>query len=305
MADGTAHAKAILIGEHFVLDGVPAIALSLPGMQTRVRWRDDGAALHLSQRLQAALGPAQAQTLSMLRLAAELAGAPARGEVDVRSSVPIGRGFGSSGALAVAALRAFGGGDWPAQKLLDAARQIEAVVHGHSSGLDPATAMADGAAIAFRNGAVQRRIAPQASPALQRARWLLTDVGEAPSTGAAIARARAARERLGPEATKALRDRVAAAAAQAERGLLDGAPEAIATAMRDNDAALRGLDVVDDRMARRIATLQALGALAAKQSGAGLGGLVLALAPDPAVATLLRDRLADDGATSWILEICP
>lgn len=43
---------------------------------------------------------------------------------------------------------------------------------------------------------------------------------------------------------------------------------------------------------------------AAKQSGAGLGGLVLALAPDPRVAATLRAQLDAGGLPSWTVETC-
>ena len=302
---GVAHAKAILVGEHYVLDGVGAVALSLPGMRTEVRWAEDTGALRLAPNVRTTLGEdASQQTLSMLeRVCAATETAPT-GEVDVRSSVPIGRGFGSSGALAVAALRARAGDRMGAQALLDAARAVEAVVHGASSGLDPAAAMADGAAIRFADGRLLETIVPPATDPMQRARWVLCDVGPAPSTGVAIAAARAARERLGSERCAALRTQVQAAADAAADGLRRGEPGAIAVAMRQNDAALRPLDVVDDRMAVIIERLLAGGALAAKQSGAGLGGLVLALAPDPRVAATLRAQLDAGGLPSWTVETC-
>ena len=327
---GEAHGKAILIGEHWVLAGAPAIALALPSWTTTVHWGGEG---ELRLGTTGALDPnAAAATLAMLREACRLlAGATAtttatgtttaagtttattnddpiaRGEVSIHSTVPMHRGFGSSAAFAVAALRALADrlGLAPDDATIwAAARAVENVVHGSSSGLDPAAAMADGNAVRFQGGQPRGAITPLATDAMRSARWLLLDVGAAPSTATAVARAKAARAAMPEPRHEALWHATAAAAAAAEDALLRGDPVALGAAMDAADAALRPLGVVDARLDEAIAVVRAAGALGAKQSGAGMGGVVLALAPNAAIADTMRTAAAPCAAATWMLEIC-
>lgn len=314
---GAAHGKAILIGEHWVLAGVPALALALPSWTTQVRWGDEGPLrLAADSPLDA---EAAASSLTMLRAAcAELAAHAGlavdvkvellgRGEVAIASTVPMHRGFGSSAAFAVAALRALADREGAAllpDQVWAAARAVENVVHGSSSGLDPAAAMADGAAVRFQGGAPRGAIRPAVTPAMRDARWVLLDVGAAPSTATAVARAKAARAAMPEPFHEALWHATATAAAQAEAALVCGDPVALGAAMDAADAALRPLGVVDARLEAAIEAMRAAGALGAKQSGAGMGGVVLALAPDATIADTMRSAGAQCAAATWMLEIC-
>lgn len=314
---GAAHGKAILIGEHWVLAGVPALALALPGWTTTVRWSDDGP-LRLAPGH--ALQPSTADsTLTMLReacaqmaaigAAEELGTATdlATGEVTIASTVPMHRGFGSSAAFAVAALRALAdrrGLAVAPEQIWAAARAVENVVHGSSSGLDPAAAMAEGGAVRFQQGRPGGVIVPAATEAMRAARWVLLDVGAAPSTATAVARAKAARAAMPEPRHEALWHATATAAAAAEAALLRGDPSALGAAMDAADAALRPLGVVDARMDETIAAVRDAGALGAKQSGAGMGGVVLALAPNAVIADTMRNAAADWTADTWTLETC-
>ena len=67
--------------------------------------------------------------------------------------------------------------------------------------------------------------------------------------------------------------------------------------------ALLPLGVVDDRMAAVLAAAMYAGALAAKQTGAGLGGTLIALVPNQAAAEQLIRTLQPDIATAWVLPI--
>ncbi len=319
---GRACGKVIVVGEHFVLDGAEALAMPLPNFWTEVTWTPSRQPLSIDSdhSLSAA---AETDALRMLRAAAIHAGISPLGEVVVRSTVPLHRGFGSSAALAVAALRAArqlrdkpekpglqadisdavdDTHDRDDADLIGAARAVENVVHGSSSGLDPATAMGDGAVV-FRDGKVLARVRPH--PSLRDARWVLCDVGQAPSTGEAIGRANAARQRMGAEKTAALVARIGAATQDVIRGLREGELTFIARGMRDAASCLEAIDVVDARM--RLAMTRSLdaGALAAKQSGAGLGGATLALAPNAEIAEIIARHHREANLPTWTLEIAP
>ncbi len=297
---GQAHGKAILIGEHWVLTGCEAIALSLTAWWTRVDWSGDGPLHLLTEDGQ----PGDAKSLQMLEQAAAQLEVAAQGTARVTSNLPMHRGFGSSAAFAVAALRALAARQdrsLEGDALLQAARSVEAIAHGRSSGLDPAAAMSGGGAVLFAEG---RRVGEVAiGAALSEARWVLCDVGRAPPTAEAVAIARAARAAMGTSQDAALQRATADAAQAAASALRDGDGAGLGAAMNAAGDALVPLGVVSPAMRRAIDALRAAGALGVKQSGAGLGGAVLALAPDPALAATLCAAVADCTAERWVLPV--
>lgn len=308
---GHGHGKAILAGEHFVLDGATAVAIPLLAFRTEVRFEASketpSVALAAGKSRELSTSDTE-QAVAMLARALELAGASLGVKAAIESTVPLRRGFGSSAALAVAAVRAAWShadrGEPPADLWLRQARDIEALVHGTSSGLDPAAAMGRGA-VAFRDGQVRRTIDAQPTTAWCRARWVLVDLGPGPATSAVIHRASQARRRMPAAALGDLVARADSAARAAIAGLSAGDPRAVAEAMMEAGACLERIDVVDERMRTCIAATVEAGALATKQTGAGLGGALLALAPDAETADTVCHRMAALAATTWIVETFP
>src|SRR3954467_3506260 len=119
-AQASAHAKAVLIGEHFVLPaetktgprlpGTPALVIPIPGLLTRVE-------LSLAAQPEfEATAPGftmNPQARSLMQASLERAAEAHDWNLDARpllvsaeSSIPISRGFGSSAAFSVALCRA-------------------------------------------------------------------------------------------------------------------------------------------------------------------------------------------------------
>ncbi len=324
---GQGHGKAILVGEHFVLDGATALATGLPGFVTRVglrsvreddRWtpiaargslrfltKSEGFASPPQHTLSAPGSEELQASLQMVEMALERAGAPLAADIVVSGNVPLGRGLGSSAAFAVASVRAawrFASLTAPAETVgREVAREMETIVHGQSSGLDPAAAWSD-ALVLFRDGVIQRG-QPPAQGAIAQARWLIVDLGAAPATRTAIARANEARTRMGGAQLSVLVADVDCAANRAFAALLGDDVDGLAEAMATAAAALNHLDVVDERMRSVLARCLDAGALAAKPTGAGLGGALLALAPTAAIAETVRAGLGTTVRACHILEI--
>lgn len=193
---GSASGKAIVVGEHYVLDGALALAMALPTLQTQVTWtktQDNPSTLQIEPPPKCPLSAMQT-----LLDAAQMYELKGQWRVEITSNLPIGRGLGSSAALCVAALRAVR--QICASKpndalLLQQARALESLFHGSSSGLDPAAASSDGALL-FENGQIVRSLLIH--PNLASARWILLDLGNALSTKTAIACADLHRAALGP-----------------------------------------------------------------------------------------------------------
>ena len=305
-ATGHGHGKTILIGEHHVMDGARALAIGLAPFRTDVTLtRGTPGALRIT--LEDAVDALVAQdTRQMFQAAAEAAGLDAEVQVQITSTVPMRRGLGSSAALAVAAVRAA----WQladraeptGAALLEAARTCESVVHGRSSGLDPAAA-AGTDPVLFQSGQVLQRV--RVAPSLATARWLLVDLGASVPTRDAIAIAMHHRRELGAPAVQALNDQTSAAADQARQALETGDLTRLAIALRSAGEAMEPLGVVNDAMRDALEAMRAAGALAAKQTGAGMGGMLLALCPSEAEAQAVVAAIAPRIRAHWTLSIHP
>ena len=159
MPSGSASGKVILLGEHAVVYGVPALVVGIePGAVARADPRP-GARLASCLALQTR-GPtgasvhtlAQAhhdtdvgRAFSALLDACEAEGAVS---VDARTDLPAAAGLGCSAALGVAIARALSPG-LPPESIVDRATAWERVFHGNPSGVDTAAA-ARGGCLMFR-----------------------------------------------------------------------------------------------------------------------------------------------------------
>jgi mevalonate kinase len=292
---GRAGGKVILLGEHVVVYGRPAIAAGLPiGLEVEVS-AGAGPALASDDPLLAA----DPRPLTLLVEATRLVGIdPARVVARVRSELPAGRGLGSSAALAVATLRALAtaaGRVLDRATELDAGRRLEAVFHGTPSGIDPAAAAL---ATCFR---FVRGEPPVVTPLRLAAPLpLVVAFGDRPrSTGAAVGglRARWEADRARHEA---LFDEVAGVVERGAAAAASGDLPALGRAFDDNQALLERLGVSSDEIAALVAAARRAGALGAKLTGGGAGGAVIALAQQPEE---LAAHLRGGGWTTLIARI--
>lgn len=292
MAVGLGHAKLILVGEHWVLDGARALAIGLPQMHTQVQLIPSE-----SDDL-----PTDAQAAQMLRAALSQVAWQRPLQVTITSNVPIRRGLGSSAALAVALVRAAHAlehrDELATREVAQRARELEALVHGQSSGLDPAAAAAGGTAVLFQQGAVldQPTIHAQLAPA----HWLVVDVGQGQPTRTAITLARQARDDMGDLRRHTLLASVTRAAEVAAEALRIGQLDQLALALRQAGDAIEPLGIVNEPLQLCRSLLLDAGALASKSSGAGLGGVTLGLFADAATAHRAQLAIADRGWASWV-----
>jgi mevalonate kinase len=281
-ARGRAGGKVILLGEHVVVYGRPAIATGLPlGLEAEVV-EGAGPALESAH----ADDP---RCATLVRDACALTGLdPQRVVVRVRSELPPGRGLGSSAALAVATLRACAaaaGRSFATEDELAHGRALEGVFHGTPSGIDPAAA-ALGRCFGFVRGEPPT-VTPLAPPV---ALPLVVAFGARPrDTGAAVGGLRARWE--ADRAThEALFDAVAAVVARGTESLLRGDLAGLGAAFDENQTLLERLGVSSDEIGALVAAARAHGAFGAKLTGGGAGGAVIALAADPeTLAARLRE----------------
>lgn len=142
---GQARGKLLLFGEHAVVYGHPALGFALP-LTTHVTLSDtkssgDSEGKALIDRLVQRWDPPHRKEWKQASWA-----------VRIQSTVPIGRGFGSSAALTGALARAWAQTLYPLpddDQLRQLAHQAEHEFHGHPSGVDTALALGQGL-LAFR-----------------------------------------------------------------------------------------------------------------------------------------------------------
>lgn len=272
-ASAFAPAKVILLGEHTVVYGEPAVAAALDrGLRVTVTL---AAAAEREPREQSGRDERERAVVELAAARFGLDGARVR--VEVQSDVPMGAGLGSSAALGVGLVRALGA---LARRPLAAAQaaalaaEIDCVFHGQASGVDVA-AVASGGVIWF-----ERFGEPQCAPIAlaQPLELVVGSSGEPRSTAGPVARLRARREaqpriydatfRLAGELVRAGRD-----------ALVRGDAEALGATMDALQGVLNGFGVSTPTLERMIHAARSAGALGAKLTGAGGGGAMIALAP--------------------------
>ena len=285
---GHACGKAILLGEHAVVYGFPAMAVGLDRgarahatplecgpSQLRVR----GWNLTVSEADQGHdLGRAFGALLAALRSDSGAAGPYA---VEVDASLPPGGGLGCSAAMGVAIARALD----PAvcgTALQDRAMAWERVFHGNPSGVD--------AAVAARGGCVLYRKGCALEPVRLRGTLHLCvgNTGTASSTKSmveAVARLRSRRSAVVEKCFQAVGVLVHSARVAIEAG----DRVALGRLMDLNQMLLGGLFVSTPEIEQMCSLARTAGAHGAKLTGAGGGGSVIALVSS---ATASDDVLA-------------
>jgi mevalonate kinase len=260
--------KLILCGEHAVVYGHPALAMAVD-LSTEVTVRPSGAtAIHSNPRLTEALTLAVGDT--------DLS-------VEIASNVPIGRGMGSSAALAVALVRAMAdaAGQPPpnAEEVFERAMPIERVFHGNPSGLDVAVS-ARGGVIRYRRGDPPLIEPIARTPAGQ---IVVLDTGLTGNTAQLVATVGAQRPDIDP-----ILARIGSIATMAVE-VLDHPPK-LGALLTENHRLLKEIGVSTPELDDLVAVALEAGAHGAKLSGAGGGGVVIALTDDPERILEAADR---------------
>lgn len=297
--------KVILLGEHAVVYGQPALAGALssgvtvttrPG-EGRLRvaaWNVD-----IDRHDPSPLGQAFAA------LVTRLGPAPSHGsdrpdldvDLDVEFQVPTSAGLGSSAALAVALCRALAKArrqELGTAAILDAAMAAETVFHGKPSGIDAAVAVHGGF------GRFTRAAGWMPTRAARPVPLVVGHTGRQRDTKGRVARvAELASER--PAEMETHFCAIGALVEQAIAAVLAGDLAALGTAMNENARHLEVLEVSCPEIEKMCTLAREAGALGAKLTGGGGGGCVLALAPGR--EDVVQAAWSRAGFTSFVTEV--
>ncbi|WP_437330869.1 mevalonate kinase [Sorangium sp. So ce381] len=288
---GEASGKVILLGEHAVVYGAPALAAGIErGARARATRCSGASALRLGGR---ELRAAPAEEDVARAFAALLGALPDVGpvRVEAESDLPPGGGLGSSAALGVAIARSVAGlARAPvaaAAAVTDAAAAWERVFHGNPSGIDT-TAAARGGCFRFTRAHGATSIVPRDDL------WLCVgSTGVSSSTRSMVELVARLFERKPTLATTSIAG-ITALVENAALAIEAGDAVGLGRLMDLNQMLLAGMFVSTEAIEALCKLAREAGALGAKITGAGGGGSVIALLPPPgegATSNVAADRV--------------
>ena len=282
---GQAHSKIILIGEHAVVYGYPAI--SLPLLEVEVTCRVVPATTPWRLFEEDTLSMAVYASLEYLNIK----DAYIRCQID--SAIPEKRGMGSSAAISIAAIRAvfdYFEAELPHDVLEILVNRAEMIAHMNPSGLDAKTCLSD-QPIRFIKNVGFEELAMDLSAYL-----VIADTGVYGHTREAIQVV----ESKGKEALPFLYA-LGELTQQAEEAIKARDAMMLGEILTKAHGNLKEIGVSSLEADALVETALEHGALGAKMSGGGLGGCIIALVADYHQAQDLAERLEEKGAVqTWI-----
>ncbi|EGL87139.1 mevalonate kinase [Streptococcus infantis SK1076] len=282
---GQAHSKIILIGEHAVVYGYPAI--SLPLLEVEVTCRVVPAATPWRLFEEDTLSMAVYASLEYLNIK----DACIRCQID--SAIPEKRGMGSSAAISIAAIRAvfdYYQAELPHDVLEILVNRAEMIAHMNPSGLDAKTCLSD-QPIRFIKNVGFEELAMDLSAYL-----VIADTGVYGHTREAIQVV----ESKGKDALPFLHA-LGELTQEAEKAIQTKDAMKLGEILTKAHGNLKEIGVSSPEADALVETALEHGALGAKMSGGGLGGCIIALVANVSQAQKLAERLEEKGAVqTWI-----
>ena len=301
--------KIILSGEQFVVLGAPAVAMAVnlyskievrPSPSGRIEVTAD-IPLHLvGDADKGSLVGENRELLEPLRLAASatldhLGTGDLGVHVDANCQIPIGAGLGSSASTTVATISAVAkstGVRLDREEIFRLAFIPENYLHGHPSGVDQATCIYGGI-IQFNKPSKIKVITVKRPPTI-----LVCDSGVHRSTkalvGSVVKRSREQTDRFQTHL-----DEITAISNAVAKALRKEDDNELGRLMNRNHEMLRQIGVSTPDLDRLVAEARQAGALAAKLTGAGGGGCIIALCDDKKDRSNIARKLRSAGGTIY------
>lgn len=298
----SAPAKVILLGEHAVVYGFPAIAVPVSSLRVfavvkpnqppehDLRIAGAGSELYsVSSSVSEQAGDALAYTV---RLFTQMMGVPLPNvTITIDSHIPIAGGLGSGAAVSAALGRALAlasDRSLPDHLLNDLVYEVEKMHHGTPSGIDNTVIVYERPIYFTRNAGYD--LLTIGAPFL----LLIADTGEKSLTRTAVADVRRLRE-TAPNQTEKVLSAIGDLVTQARLAIESGDLQKLGSLMTENHELLRELTVSSEQLDTLVKAAKQAGAWGAKLSGGGRGGNMIALVPFD-LEDSVRQALYDAGA---------
>ncbi len=295
---GTSHAKIILMGEHSVVYGQPAIALPLPSVQLSVTLssRQDNQRIIKSRYYHGSLENLPSSMIGIKKLidtlSARFNDQETGWDLKIESQLPAERGMGSSAASAIAIIRAFFDYyDEPLDRtlLLQLADVEEQITHRSPSGLDAATVSSD-KPLFYVKGRIGVPIEMNLDGSL-----VIADTGKKGATKEAILAVKDELKNNDEKAEEHIKH-LGELVKQTKDYLAQNDIAKLGDALNFAQTDLAALNVSDPSLDHLIHVARDNGALGAKLTGGGRGGCMIALMQTAMGARRLASILKENGA---------
>ncbi|MEC7525000.1 MAG: mevalonate kinase [Myxococcota bacterium] len=294
--------KVILLGEHAVVYGTPALAAGIErGVAARVEEAEAFQLAIPTWDLELAIDADEDLARAFAALVEthpdRAALKPVRVTLDV--ALPAGAGLGCSAAVGVAVCRALdasvGRAD-PDAAIGERTLAWERVFHGNPSGIDNAVS-AHGGVVVFRRGEPLEPVTPKSPLHL-----VIGDSRESASTKAMVAEVARQKERDPKRFQKTL-DGVSSLVQNARLAIEAGDWYGLGQLMNLNHALLNTLMLSTARLEEMCAAARHAGAHGAKLTGSGGGGCMIALAEDEDAAASIAEAIRETGHDAFTTRV--
>ena len=296
---GIATGKIILMGEHSVVYGEPAIAFPFAGAKVQVEITANETNTLISSYYHGLLEevPSHLKNVKDLlhRLQQDFHTGPFA--TSIVSTIPSERGMGSSAAVAVALTRAFF--DWikkdfTKEELMTYVNFSEKIAHGNPSGIDAAAASGTDAIYFIKGHPIT------SFPLTIDGYLLVADTGIKGQTREAVKSVAHLFETSKQLASQAIQ-RLGIETQKAKEAIIANQLEVLGESMNNAHQALQQLGVSNQQLDQLVSLALAHGAYGAKLTGGGRGGCMIALTKTKEQAENISRILLSDGArAAWI-----
>lgn len=298
-AIGIAHSKVILIGEHAVVHGQPAIAIPFPliGVETMIEYVP-GAVKMDSTFYHGPLRHAPKDLEGIVECVSsscKYLGIPYQDLlIRINSSVPPGKGLGSSASVAISVIRSlfhYCDKECSAEELLKLANVAETYAHGAPSGLDTLTITSD-KPVWYKKGNPVEHIELG-----EDLHFIVADSGRVGDTRTSVESV-ANLLKAAPHRIHSKIERIGELTHHAKEALEKASKQILGQLLNEAQKELEVLGVSDAGLNKLIRFAREEGALGAKLTGGGNGGCIIALAQNEVHSKQLAEKLRRFGAAA-------
>lgn len=297
VAVGTAQSKLILVGEHAVVHGQPAIAIPFPLVGVESVVEHVPGAIKLDSTFYH--GPIESAPESLsgvvhcITATLETLDLPNRDLlIRINSSIPPGKGLGSSASVAIAVIKSlfkYAEVPYTEKDLLRLANVAETHAHGSPSGIDPLTITSE-CPVWFEKDHPFDFIKPK-----EDFYFIVADSGRMADTKSAIESVTELLK-LAPKKIQENIERIGEITHQARYAIEKVGKNLLGQLLNEAQKELESLGVSDAGLNRLIYFALQEGALGAKLTGGGNGGCIVALAQNEMHSKQLTEKLKRLGA---------
>lgn len=302
VAEGTAHGKIILIGEHAVVYNMPAIALPFLATSITVKVSEKPGETYITSDYFSGYLSETPETLEgfkeALLMVADYLDISEQGlNIEVQSLIPAERGMGSSAAVATALVKAlfnYFDEDLPEEILKDFVDTAEKITHGNPSGIDT-TVVNSLNPIYFKKGQ-----APSSIPLNMDGFLIAADTGVKGNTKEAVSDVGRLVE-TAKHQTMNVVTRIGELTNQAKDAIMENNVPILGDIMNQTHSLLKQLTVSSSELDKLVQAALQSGAAGAKLTGGGRGGCMIALAKTKDHAQAIAQALEQAGAIkTWV-----